>query len=107
MQAGRLRHPITIQAPVKTANTTGETRKQWSDVASRRAHIEPLSGRELWQARQTDATVSHRVTMRADRSLSIVPQMRVKFGTRVFDINAALTVDEIHHEQVLYCTEVV
>ncbi len=107
MQAGKLRHPITIQSSSTTRNTNGETVPIWQDVANRRASVEPLSGREMWQARQIDASVTHRVTLRADAALNITPKMRVLFNGRIFDINFADKPDEITRKYNLFCTEAV
>lgn len=107
MRAGKLRHQITIQKSTGTQNTNGETVSVWVDVACRRASVEPLSGREMWTARQIDASVTHKVTLRADASLVITPKMRVVFKGRVFDINFSGNPDEATREFNLLCTEAV
>ncbi|MGW8241252.1 phage head closure protein, partial [Klebsiella pneumoniae] len=44
MQAGKLRHRITLQEPVKEQNpTTGSVINTWRDVATLWAEVAPLS----------------------------------------------------------------
>lgn len=67
MTAGSLRHRVTIQRRTLLAArdaATGERAEEWDDVATVWACIEPLAGRELWQARQVQSDQSHRVTVR-------------------------------------------
>ncbi|WP_200791826.1 phage head closure protein, partial [Klebsiella pneumoniae] len=48
MQAGKLRHRITLQEPVKEQNpTTGAVINTWCDVATLWAEVAPLSAREF------------------------------------------------------------
>jgi SPP1 family predicted phage head-tail adaptor len=64
MNAGSLRYRLTIQAIDKTPTTAGETADVWSDIATVWASIDPLDGRELWIAKQQQATETHKITMR-------------------------------------------
>ncbi len=48
MQAGKLRHRITLQEPVKEQNpTTGAVINTWRDVATLWAEVAALSAREF------------------------------------------------------------
>lgn len=48
MQAGKLRHRVTIQEPVIVQNPeTGAVNKTWRDVATVWAEVSPLSAREF------------------------------------------------------------
>lgn len=52
MQAGKLRHRVTLQEPVKEQNpTTGAVINTWRDVATIWAEVYPLSAREFIAAR--------------------------------------------------------
>ena len=65
MRAGPLRHWVTIQASTETQNTHGEPVFSWVDYSTKRpAAVEQLSGRELWNAQQTQPDVSCRVRTR-------------------------------------------
>lgn len=65
MQAGDLRHRITIAAEVETADGRGgfavTTQTLWSRIP---ALVEPLSGRELQAAMQIDPRLRYRVSAR-------------------------------------------
>lgn len=105
MRAGALRHLVTIQSVTDTpsASSRGGLTATWADVADVRASIEPLTGRERFAAQVVDAEVSHRIRMR--HRAGVVPKMRVKFGTRLFDIRAVLNVEERNRELELLATE--
>ena len=106
MNPGALRHPITIEQPQLTRDTTGEAMETWVDFARVRAAIEPLAGRELFLAQQVNATLSHRVTLRY--LAGVLPTMRVRYGTRVLLIAAPpINKNERNRELELLCTEVV
>ena len=64
MHAGRLRDRVRIEKPVETRDSGGQPGKAWEAVAEVYACVEPLSGRELWQAAQVRADVSHKATVR-------------------------------------------
>lgn len=101
MRAGRLRHYITIQ----TVTITNDV-ESWADThANVPASIEPLRGREFWESQTVSAETAYRVTIRY-RS-GVLPTMRVKWGTRIFRINAVLNIEERNRELHLMCVEVV
>jgi SPP1 family predicted phage head-tail adaptor len=77
--------------------------------ATVRASIEALSGRELYQAQQMVAQVTHLVTIRWMAGLK--SKMDVWFSegspvvTRQFQILDVQNPDEKHHVLLLYCIE--
>lgn len=104
MRAGELRERITIQQATATRDAIGGEVEAWTTYAEMYAAIEPLSGRELFAAKQVAGEVSHRVRIRYHAG--IVPKMRALHGARVLDIEAALNVDTRDRETHLYCREV-
>ena len=56
------------------------------------ASILPLSGRTLFDARQVDGEVTHKITIRFFEGLDST--YRTTKGTRVFEIERALNIDE-------------
>jgi len=46
MKAGILRHSIKIQSSTPTTGSLGQPIDSWSDVATRRAQVTPIKGRE-------------------------------------------------------------
>ena len=92
IRACDLRHSITIQTSTETREAGGGRTRAWSTFATARACIEPLRGRERLHAMQIEDSVSHKITIRW-RS-GVTGKMRVKFGTRIFNIRAAINVEE-------------
>lgn len=111
MQAGRLRHRVTLQRRVESRDATGAVVWTWADWADRWAAIEPIHGREYFAAAQVQSAVTTRVRLRYTRG--VTPKMRVKFVdaaesprvTRYFDIEAVLRPAERPIETVLMCVE--
>jgi SPP1 family predicted phage head-tail adaptor len=71
--------------------------------------IEPLTGREYNQAQQMQSNVTHKITT------ELLPQnkgpansrMRLKHGTRTFEVQSVVNVNERSRELEWMCTEVV
>lgn len=104
MRAARLRHRVTIQQPVVAVNGYGERITTWSTVATVWAAVEPLRGREFFDAEQVQAEISHRVIMRYRAGMEST--MRLLHEGRVLHITAPpIDVDERHRELQLMCRE--
>lgn len=104
MEAGLMRHRITLQSLDDEQNELGEP-GAWSDGATLWASVSPVSGREFMMAGQEHAEVSHKITIRYNRTVR--PCMRVRLGARVFDILHIIDPQERHSEMTLMCREVV
>jgi len=103
MQAGELRNIVTIQTPVEVQTTTGEPSITWVTYYSMNARIEPLTGREFWQAKQINSTVSGKIDIRYIKG--VTAKMRIKFGSRYYNIEAIVDPDERHRELILFVSE--
>lgn len=103
MQAGTLRHVIAIQVNQGTQNDAGELVPSWVTTITGRASVEPITGREFFDARQVQSEVTHRVRMRY-RS-GIVPTMRILFESRILMVEAVIDVGERQRELHLMCRE--
>ena len=64
MRAGKLRHRVAIQEPVENKDVHGGITRTWRTVDTVWASVEPLSGRELFEAQQINKRVTVRVGMR-------------------------------------------
>lgn len=62
--AGDLTQRVTLQQRQTTINALGETVITWADVATVWAGAEPLRGRELFAANQTQSSISVRFAIR-------------------------------------------
>ncbi|STV76401.1 head-tail adaptor protein [Klebsiella michiganensis] len=65
MQAGKLRHRVILQEPVKEQSpTTGAVINTWRDVATIWAEVYPLSAREFIAAQASQGEITTRITIR-------------------------------------------
>ena len=103
MKAGELRHVVEIQAPVETKDLHGQIVVTFPAEATRRAKIEPLSGREAFYASAVQPLQTHRVTLRYYATLT--PKNRIVWGTRTFNIAAVHHTDERQQETIADCVE--
>jgi SPP1 family predicted phage head-tail adaptor len=105
MQAGKLRHRLAIQSPTEII-VRGELSVTWNTVATRWAQIEPLTGRELWNARQVQPDITHRIELRHDSSIPITSKWRLLLnGTRVLEILSVRRPEERPINWVIECKE--
>jgi SPP1 family predicted phage head-tail adaptor len=70
------------------------------------AAVEPLTGREFLEGRALDAEVSTRIRIRYRSGLVGHPEMRVVWGSQVFDVEAVLEKKSERREIWLMCREV-
>lgn len=105
MEAGKLRHRVTIQSKSATQNSYGEEVITWSTLATVWAAVEPLSGREWLEGRQVTAEVTTRIRIR--RRGDVTPEMRVVYGSKTYDIMAVIEIEEQRREEHLMCQEIV
>lgn len=94
--AGRLRHRVTLQEQVVAINTAGEQVREWEDVATVWAAIEPLSGREMLLADQVQSKVNTRIVIRSRDG--VLASMRAIHGSTVYNIEAVIPDNESGQE---------
>ena len=89
MQAGALRHRVTLQRQVVVQDPmTGVLTYTWATHATVWAHIQPLSAREFLQASAVNSEVVARVQIRY--LAGVMPSMRLVHGTHVYNIEGVL-----------------
>jgi SPP1 family predicted phage head-tail adaptor len=103
MNAGALRHRVTVKQRTITQNSIGEPVKTWSDYLSANANIEPLRGKEFIEGIASQSQVTHKVRLRY--RTGIVPTMRVYFCGRMMEIMYVINVGERNREINLFCKE--
>lgn len=111
--AGDLKDRVSLQKnDAVGVNPSGQpAQPQWVTYAERWAKVEPLSGKELWNAQQAGADVSVRVTMRPDglvgptAEVELDSKHRLLFGTRMLNIVYIRNVEERGERLEVYCTE--
>lgn len=98
MNAGDLRHRVTIQSPTRSvdARTGQRSPGSWADVATVWAAVWPRATREGEIAGRQEQTITHEVRMRYTPALNA--ECRLKFGTRILSIVGVDNVDERNRE---------
>lgn len=104
MRAGKLRHRVTLQRRVVTRHpNSAEMYEEWQNLDSVWAEVVPLSGREFTQSMQPQADITHTVVIRYYDGLT--PRDRVRFGSRVLEIDSVVNRDERNEMLTLQCIE--
>lgn len=103
MRAGKLRNVIEIQRYSEAQDSYGEMIRGWTTDITAHASIEPLNGRERFEAQQIIPDVTHTVIMRYQAD--VTPKHRVRFNGRTFNIMSVLNIDERNRELQLLCKE--
>jgi len=66
------------------------------------ARVEPLSGRELFQAQQIQASINTRFTIR--HITGITPKMRISYDSKNYQIESVINTNEQNREIQLMCS---
>ena len=102
--AGRRSRRIVIQSLAQTTTDGGEVSETASTFATVWAAIEPLSGREAWIAKQSQATTTHKITMLY--MPGITPEMQAVYNSRTFKFDSVVNLDEANRHLMITATEV-
>jgi len=86
--ASRLRHRLTLQQEIQTADGAGGYARSWQNIADLWAEINPISGKEIAFAGQLQTQISHKITIRY--RAGITAGMRLLYDARAFNIRAIL-----------------
>lgn len=110
MQAGKLRHLVTVQRPnpASPRDGAGQRLTAWIDVVVKEpASVDPITGRSEFLAAQRQASTTHEVTMRWSSATALIDaSCRVLFGSRVLVLDGPpINVGERNRELKLECTE--
>jgi SPP1 family predicted phage head-tail adaptor len=103
--AGELRHKLTLQRCATTQGPAGKPIYTYTTVGAYRANVEPLTGLELFNARQLKATITHKITMRVIGE--VLPSDRFLFEStgRVFNVNFVFRESEVQRLYKIMATE--
>jgi SPP1 family predicted phage head-tail adaptor len=104
MRSGRLRHFAIIERQDTTPDTYGQLENIWTTIADRSVSVEPLNGREYFNASGERSEVTTRIRMRYDsETAQIKPYDRITIGDAVYDIVSVINVQQRNRELVLMC----
>jgi len=105
INARELNRQITFQTESGTADTYGATGGTWTDTSTVWAGVITTGGREFYAAQKLNAETTAVFKIRYKAGL--LPTMRIKYGTRYFNILNINDVDEGRREMLITCKEVV
>jgi SPP1 family predicted phage head-tail adaptor len=105
MQAGKLRHRLTIQQDSGTTqDASGQTTSNWTEYKTVWADIQPVSGLERNRANQMQAETSHLISIRYLDG--VTTKMRGLFQSdRYFEFLSVLNVGERNIELQIQAKE--
>lgn len=100
MNPGELRHKIKFQ--IQDLEQENEV---WNDVFSCWANVNPISGREYYQAETVNSDLTHRIRLRYRKG--ITPDMRILYKDRIFYIVSVINEYEKNYALQLMCRELI
>lgn len=106
MQAGKLRHRVTLQSRVAGSpqkKPSGAPDDSWTAFATVAASIEPLRGREFLEAQAVQAKIDVRIRIRY--LAGVTAAMRVVHDGLVYPIEAVIDPQLRHRELELMCSQ--
>lgn len=102
--AGKLRHRVVLKSNTPGVDDYGGATESWGTEATVSARIRPGRGQEFVLAQQVHAELSHEITIRYYSG--VVPQWRVYFGSRIFEIVSVRDIEERNIRMELLCEEI-
>lgn len=100
MDPGKLNHRITFQ--IQNLDSEEE---EWNDIVTTWASINPISGREYYQAETINSDLTHKVRLRYRKG--ITPDMRILYKDRIFNIVSVINEYEKNTMLQLMCRELI
>lgn len=105
MGAGALDQRVILELPARAIDAYGAEVVAYQTLQAAWARVEPLTGTELQVARQNNARVTHRVTLRANVARLIDSRARIRMGTRILCPVSVLELDSAATWAELLCIE--
>lgn len=100
MNPGQLKHRITFQIQDLTQDND-----VWNDLFTTWASINPIAGKEYFQAETIASELTHRIRLRYRKG--ITPDMRVIYKGRIFYIQSVINDYESNTSLQLMCRELI
>lgn len=109
IDAGNLRHRVVFECFTGNTDEFGGAMDyddtEWSLFRSCYAAIDPTSGREFYEAHQSQSEVTHKIRCRYFAGLK--PSMRIRYGERIFKIISVIDWEERHESFLIMAKELV
>lgn len=101
---GKLRDRVQLHSPVRGRKTSGQATIAFALIDTVFASVAPLSGRELYQARQVRLDVAYRVELRYRADLAA--DWRIVWAGKTLEVVAVPPSGGTHGAIVALCAEV-
>ena len=102
MQAGKLKNKITLELNSPSEGQHGENVDSWATAFTRHAAIIPVGGTERKSGNVIVSESTHKFII---RYANINTKHRIKYGSRYFDINQILNINEKNETQIIMAKE--
>jgi len=102
---GRMRLLIRLEQRTTAKNTAGEPKNEWILVKEVRAEVVRSTGKEIFAAQERQGRVPTLFKLRWRDG--IVPQMRIRWGSKLFNILSAIDPDGMRAELLVTTEELV
>lgn len=103
---GLMRHRLAWQTnDAAPADGMNESTDVWATVATIWAHVEPMTGMELMNARQLKSTTGHKVTCRNVGPIKPSDRFLFEATGRILGIDQVFRVDERNAYLAIHCSE--
>lgn len=89
-----LNRKVIVQVRTNVRKAGGGQTTTWADVKEVWAKLKPRSTREREIAAQLESDTDFIITIRFDAALSLDHDNRLKFGTRFFNVQSVINIDE-------------
>lgn len=104
MNVSKLIHKATLSVPTFTKTARGDTTVTYADDGELYCAIDPLSGRELFWAKQLRADLSHKIVMRY--TARVTHKCRLRWNGKYFELGPPLPKDERNEEMAFTAIEI-
>ena len=101
MNAGALRHRITIERQATAQDDWGGVVNHWATIGTFSASIEPINGREYFAAQAVQSEVTARIRMRYHPD--VLPSDRVNHNGTIYTVQSVINPKVLNEELVLMC----
>ena len=99
----KMSNRVQLQRSIETRLSDGSVNREWIQMETVWARIEPITGREYWNAEQVKSELTHMVVIRY--MTNVTSRCRLLFNNRILNILGVVNVEEQDVFLQLRCKE--
>lgn len=103
MQAGKLRHRVTIQNFTESPDATGQVINTFANLVTVWARVSPKSGVEKTNEGTSNIQLTYEVEIRYTGDID--PTYRLVYGSKILNIKSSVNLEDRDRTILLICTE--